>query len=162
MNRVLFLLLPFLFLACSREVPNQFSKEALHDVFITTQKKNIEFKEILSKYKGKKILISVWASWCPDCIEALPEEEKLQQEFKDVIYLHLSLDRSFDSWLKGIKRLEVKGEHYLIQSGWKGAFGNFLNLGWIPRYMVINEKGKIVLFKATRPTDKLIKQSLEK
>lgn len=162
MKRILFLLLPVLFLGCSREVPTQFSKEALHDTFVTTQKEKIEFKDVLSKYKGKKILISVWASWCPDCMEALPEEEKLQQEFKDVVYLHLSLDRSFNSWLQGIKRLEVKGEHYLIKSGWKGAFGEFLNLGWIPRYVVVDEKGEIVLFKATKPTDKLIKQSLEK
>ena len=40
-----------------------------------------------------------------------------------------------------------------MQSGWKGAFGTFLDLDWIPRYMVIDKQGNIKLFKATKATD---------
>ena len=44
----------------------------------------------------------------------------------------------------------------------KGEFVDFLNLGWIPRYLVINEKGQITLFKATSASDNDIYEALNK
>ena len=29
----------------------------------------------------------------------------------------------------------------MMQSGWKGAMGTFLDLDWIPRYMIIDKQG---------------------
>ena len=43
-----------------------------------------------------------------------------------------------------------------MQSGWKGPFGEFLDLDWIPRYLVIDKQGNIKLFKATKAKDKNI------
>ena len=43
-----------------------------------------------------------------------------------------------------------------------GEFVDFINLNWIPRYMVINESGEITLFKATNAADKEIKEALKK
>jgi len=34
-----------------------------------------------------------------------------------------------------------------------GDLVDFLNLHWIPRYIVVDEKGSISLFKATKITD---------
>ena len=44
-----------------------------------------------------------------------------------------------------------------MQSGWKGSFGEFLGLSWIPRYLVIDEKGKIIVFNETKVTNDLIR-----
>jgi hypothetical protein len=38
----------------------------------------------------------------------------------------------------------------------KGAFGKSIALDWIPRYMVVNKEGKLVLFKAIETTDERI------
>jgi hypothetical protein len=43
-----------------------------------------------------------------------------------------------------------------------GEFVNFISLGWIPRYMVIDERGNISLFKATSASDSAIIEALEK
>jgi hypothetical protein len=43
-----------------------------------------------------------------------------------------------------------------------GKFVDFINLNWIPRYMVIDETGEITLFKATNAADKKIKEVLKK
>jgi len=43
-----------------------------------------------------------------------------------------------------------------MKTGKKGAFGRFLGLWWIPRYIVVNELGEIIVFKATKITDKNI------
>ena len=61
---------------------------------------------------------------------------------------------------KGIEKHQIQGEHFFMQSGWNGDFGDFLNLDWIPRYMVIGAEGEIKLFKAVKANDKRIKQIL--
>ena len=43
----------------------------------------------------------------------------------------------------------------------EGDFVDFVNLNWISRFMVIDEKGKIQLFKATKATDKEITEALK-
>lgn len=156
MNYILILLLSVF--SCNTEVPTQFSEDALNDTFITLEGNNIAFKDILKTHKGKTIVIDIWASWCRDCIVGMPKVKVLQSEYKDAVYMFLSLDKNQKAWKKGIKRYNVNGEHYFMQSGWKGAFGNFVNLDWIPRYIVINKAGNIELFKAIKAgDDKLIK-----
>ena len=47
----------------------------------------------LSDYKGKKVYINVWASWCGPCIREMPELEKAYQKLKDkedVVFLSIT------------------------------------------------------------------------
>jgi hypothetical protein len=43
-----------------------------------------------------------------------------------------------------------------------GEFVDFINLNWIPRYMVIDETGERAVFKATNASGKKIKEALKK
>ncbi|WP_034046112.1 TlpA family protein disulfide reductase [Wocania ichthyoenteri] len=160
MNYLIILLLSIF--SCNTEVPTQFSEGALNDTFITLDGDNIAFKDILETHKGKTIVIDIWASWCKDCIKGMPKVKTLQSEYKDVVYMFLSLDKSQEAWKKGIKKYNVEGTHYFMQSGWKGAFGKFVNLDWIPRYMVINKAGNIELFKAIKADDIKLIQAIKK
>ncbi len=155
-----FLVILLVFFSCNTEKPTQFSEEALNDTFITLQGENIQFKDIVNKHKGQTILIDVWASWCRDCIKGMPKVKNIQEENPDVVYLFLSLDKNINSWKKGIDKHQIKGEHYYMQSGWKGPFGEFLDLDWIPRYLVVDKQGNIKLYKATKATDKDITNSI--
>lgn len=150
------------FFSCNTEIPTQFSEEALNDTFITLDAESLAFKNILETHKGKIILIDVWATWCRDCLVGMPKVEALQSEYKDVVYMFLSLDRSESAWKKGIKKYNIKGEHYFMQSGWKGAFGDFLDLSWIPRYMLINKTGEIVVFDVIEANEEKLIQALKK
>ena len=109
-------------------------------------------------------MIDVWASWCKDCIVGVPKVKELQKEFPDVVFLFLSVDRSNRFLEKShVIGYNLKGEHYNLPEGMKdGEFVDFINLNWIPRYMVINETGEITLFKATNAADKEIKEALKK
>lgn len=150
------------FLSCNTETPAQFSEEALNDTFITVEGDTIAFKEILETCKGKTLVIDIWASWCRDCIKGMPKVKMLQDTYKDAVYIFLSLDKNQKAWKKGIKKYNVEGKHYFMQSGWKGAFGNFVDLDWIPRYMIINEAGNIELFKAVKADDDKLIEALKK
>ncbi|MFD1614357.1 TlpA family protein disulfide reductase [Gelatiniphilus marinus] len=163
MKKTIYLIiLLFSIYSCQTKAPTQFSEEALNDTFITLEGNNIAFKDILKTHKGKTIVIDVWASWCKDCIEGLPKVKTLQTEFKEAVYVFLSLDKSQDAWKKGIEKYNVNGAHYFMQSGWKGPFGNFINLDWIPRYMVINKTGNITLFNAIQADDDKLTQAIKK
>ncbi|NQX85560.1 MAG: TlpA family protein disulfide reductase [Flavobacteriaceae bacterium] len=144
----------------SCKTPTEFSKEALAEIMISTQGKEVNLQTILQQHKGKKIVIDVWATWCRDCIEGLPKVAALQDEFPEVVFLFLSEDRTQEVWKKGIDKYQIKGEHYFIKTGAKGDFKDFLNSNWIPRYMIINEAGDIVLFKAETASDERIKTLL--
>ncbi len=149
------------FLSCSKDTPTQFSQDALNDAFVTLSGETIPFNEILTKHEGKTLLIDVWASWCKDCIKGMPKVKTLQENNTDVVYVFLSLDKSMDSWKRGIDKYQVEGDHYFMQSGWKGDFGTFIDLDWIPRYMVVDETGTIKLFKAVKADDSKLINALK-
>ena len=148
--------------SCNFETPTQFSDEANATVLTSLAGEEATFKEVIAQYKGKKVLIDIWASWCADCIKGMPTIKRLQGEFPEVVFLFLSVDKKNSAWKKGIQRFQMEGVHYNIPTGMRhGAFVDFVNLSWIPRYMVVDEMGAISLFKATNSSDKSILAALK-
>ena len=158
----IFLLLIIVFASCNSNEPKQFTEEANLEMLIGLDDSKITLREVLQEQKGKKIFIDVWASWCKDCIAGFPKVKELQAEFPDVAFLYLSVDISNPSWKRAIEKYNLVGEHYNLPKGMnEGDFVDFVNLNWISRYMVIDEKGQIQLFKATDPSDKEIIKALK-
>lgn len=154
------LILSITIFSCNSQTPTQFSEGALNDEFISLEGDSITFRDILKSHSEAALVIDIWASWCGDCIKGMPKLKALQKEFPDAAYLFLSLDKNEDAWKRGIKKYNVQGEHYFMKSGWKGPFGEFVDLDWIPRYMVVDAKGNIKLFKAVKADDENLKQNL--
>jgi len=48
----------------------------------------------LSDYKGKVVLLNIWATWCPPCVYEMPSMQKLYNEFngKNFKILAVSID----------------------------------------------------------------------
>lgn len=141
----------------------EFSKKSLESKFKDLENKEVNFQQILEKHKGKTIFIEVWASWCSDCIKAMPTVKELYDVYgSDIVFVNLSCDKTYESWLAGIEKHQVKGEHYLVPDGMKGKFGKSIGLDWIPRYMIVDKTGKIALYKAIEPTDSRIEEIINK
>ena len=146
----------------SCQAQTEFSKESLNAKLINSENQEISFEEILKHNQGKTVVIEVWASWCSDCIKSMPQVKDLKAKYPEVAFVNLSCDKTFDAWKSGIEKHEVMGENYLIKDGMKGEFGSSIKLDWIPRFIVIDKKGKIVLFRAIeKDFDKII-ESIEK
>jgi len=133
----------------------EFSKEALSSTFLNTSEKEVSLSEILANHKGKTVLIEIWASWCSDCVAAMPKIKEIQEKFSDIDYVFISMDKTFNAWIEGIEKHNIVGDHYFSDIPWKESeFAKSIDLDWIPRYMVVNSKGEISLFKAVKPNDK--------
>jgi len=131
-----------------------FDPKALSQDLVTLDGKVISFGEVLQQHKGKIVLIDVWASWCPDCIEGMPKLHKLQQNFPKISYLFLSYDKTEEAWKNGIEKFKVRGENFLIHSDWKtGEFRKTIDLDWIPRYILMDQNGKIAHYRAIEADD---------
>lgn len=133
---------------------DEFKSVTLDKNFTSLEGTEITFKNILKANEGKTIVIDIWASWCPDCIKGIPSIEKMQEQFPDVAYVFLSLDKTPEAWKEAIEKYKLKGSHYYLNEKMSGEFGKSIDLDWIPRYIIVNKEGKIVDYKSIAADDK--------
>jgi thiol-disulfide isomerase/thioredoxin len=59
--------------------------------------KDLSGKEVsLSDFKGKRVFVNFWATWCPPCKAEMPELEKLYQETKTSDLVIIAVDLGED------------------------------------------------------------------
>lgn len=117
----------------------------------------------LSDFKGKVVLVDVWATWCGPCRGELPHLKKLEEEMKgkEVVFIGVSLDedKNLEKWKKFIVDEQLPGIQ-LFAGGWSKIAKDYKITG-IPRFMVFDREGKVVESKAPRPSDPNLKTLLE-
>lgn len=112
---------------------------------------------ILSKYKGKIILLDFWASWCIPCRTEMPYTRQIIKEYKgkDIVFINISTDKDIDRWLKANKEEDLDDEHsFLLLNASQAPFTKRYEINSIPRYILIDREGKVVNEDAPRPSDK--------
>ncbi|WP_065218808.1 MULTISPECIES: TlpA family protein disulfide reductase [Butyricimonas] len=108
-------------------------------------------------FKGKVIVVDIWATWCCNCIEKMPKFMQLKEEFRGnskIIFLTVSIDRkdARDKWLKAIKKNNMTDMLNLISTPTKESnFETEYHVVGIPRYCIIDKKGQIVTTFAPGP-----------
>lgn len=122
----------------------------------------VTFKEVLKQNRGSKVVIDFWASWCRDCIVGMPNLKSLIRQTKNVNYIFLSFDKTQKHWEKSMDKYHLEGYHYLIDEGWNNPISNYVDLDWIPRYMILDEHGKVIFSKAIKTSDKKFREILLK
>lgn len=146
-----FSLVLFSFFSCAQsEAPKTFSKASLKEKVTDVDGKELQFTDVLKKHEGKVTVIEIWASWCSDCVKAMPKVKEMQAAYPNVDYVFISMDKAFDKWKAGIEKHQLVGDQYWVndEKGMKGSFGKSIDLDWIPRYMIIDKEGKITIYCA--------------
>ncbi|HRM45924.1 MAG TPA: TlpA disulfide reductase family protein [Flavobacterium sp.] len=162
MKRIIALLIAFATFSCtSNAQKTKFSEEALSETLLATDGSQVAFKDILKKHKGKTLVIEVWASWCGDCVKAMPKLKELQANNPDVAYVFISMDKTVDKWKTGIEKHEMKGDNFMANDQMKGVFAKAIDVDWIPRYIILDKKGKIVLYRAIETDFDKINETLK-
>lgn len=165
MKKIALLIISFVTFSCTQAQKIQkteFSEKALSETLLDSNDKQVKFQDILKKQKGKTTVIEVWASWCGDCVKAMPKLKELQAGNPKVSYVFISMDKTAEKWKLGIEKHELKGLHFMANDGMKGAFGTAIDLDWIPRYIIIDKKGKIAVYRAIETDFAQIDETLKK
>ena len=160
MKKILAFVIILVNFSCSQAQKTNFSSVALNETLLSIDNEQVAFKEVLKKHKGKTVVIELWASWCGDCVKAMPKLKDLQRSHPEVAYVFISMDKTADKWKQGIDKHEMKGDHYMANDQMKGVFAKAIDLDWIPRYIILDKKGKIVLYRAIETDFALLDQTL--
>jgi len=113
-----------LLLGCNTGITNNKNVSDLESLqlktsFVDLYENNLD----LSVYKGKKIVINYWATWCGPCIKEMPTIKRAEEILEDYGYIFLLVsdetvskiskfknDRNFDfNFLKSIESYETLG-----------------------------------------------------
>ncbi|HSR61624.1 MAG TPA: TlpA disulfide reductase family protein [Robiginitalea sp.] len=94
----------------------------------------------LSEFRGKVVLVNLWATWCPPCIAEMPGLESLYQKTKgEVAFVMISRDRDFELAKQFVQR---KGYHFPIYYA-EGPLPEQLSGTGIPTTYVIAPDGRL-------------------
>ena len=98
----------------------------------------------LTDYRGKVVLLNIWATWCPPCVEEMPSLEKLHQAMKGESFeiLTVSLDESGAEVVTPFMKKHKLNFPALIDSA--GTLKNLYQTTGIPESLIITKDGVIL------------------
>jgi len=118
----------------------------------------------LSDFKGKIVVLDIWATWCAPCKAEIPFLKKLDAELhgKDVVFVSISTDEQKDKekWLKMVSDMKLSGVQ-LYAGGFVNKVTDFYKITTIPRFIVIDREGKLINPNSPRPSEPKLKALLE-
>lgn len=131
-----------------------FPKQVLLTALMDSVGNRLTFKDLLTKYKNKILVLDFWASWCGGCIEGMPKVKKLQKDLNspEIGFVFISIDETMKNWRSGLAHTKIPGNHYWISENFKSALVKYMIIPTIPRYVIINREGKIEKMNSTGPS----------
>ena len=117
----------------------------------------------LSDYKGKKVILNFWATWCPPCKAEMPHMQKFYAENKEegveIIAVNLTnMDHGIDGIHKFIKDYELT---FTVPLDEDGQIGKQYQAITIPTSYVIDTEG-VIAKKIVGPMDEGMMEGLIK
>lgn len=95
-------------------------------------------------FKGKSLLITFFATWCPPCIQEIPNLIDLQKKYgpRNFSVLGLSVDQEGKEVVKDL--VTRKKINYPVLMADNAVTRNFGGVYGIPTSFLVNSKGKVV------------------
>ena len=98
----------------------------------------------LADFRGKLVLVNLWATWCEPCLREMPSLERLQANLGDrIAVLAVSEDRGGAKAVGPfIEKLELKSAKIYIDP--KSAVGQAFEVRGLPTSLLIDSEGKVL------------------
>ena len=101
----------------------------------------------LSDYQGKWVLVNYWATWCPSCLDEIPDFIDLYEKHKakDLVVLGVAVDYKNEREVRHF--VDDMLVSYPIILGTPKIFAQFGSPSVLPTTLVYNPLGKLVTIK---------------
>jgi len=109
----------------------------------------------LSSFRGKPVLIDVWATWCGPCVAMIPEMKKLNNELTARGAVLLTVDRDEDATTATafLKREQVEWQNFHdIDDAVRTAFHAMNGVPW---QVMIDSEGKVAFYHPGEDVEEL-------
>ena len=102
----------------------------------------------LGDFRGRVVVLNVWATWCVPCRKEMPTLDRLQARLggKDFLVVALSIDRKGVEAVRGFYQ-EVGVENLAIYVDPSGRGSRGLGLPGVPTTLLIDQEGREVARK---------------
>jgi thiol-disulfide isomerase/thioredoxin len=125
---------------------------------------DLSLEDVLKEHLGKVVYVDFWATWCAPCVASLPASALLRETYadKEVVFVYISKDEHYDRWVKGTTKYGIANYNsFIIDNLHTSSYLDDIQLKTIPRYLVYDRSGKLVLRIAPGPDDPRIHQTLQ-
>jgi peroxiredoxin len=110
---------------------------------------DIEGKAVsISDFRGRKVVLLFWASWCPDCRAEVPQIKAMQAtaDPSKVAFVSVSFDRTFDAFKTYVGENYLGGVQLFESAGKKeSTISAAYHIKWIPSLYLLDTDGKVIL-----------------
>ena len=98
----------------------------------------------LADSKGKVVLLNIWATWCPPCVDEMPSMEKLHQKLKGENFeiLAVSIDEAGAEAVIPFMKQHNLSFTALIDT--QGSLKSLYQTTGVPESFIVDQKGIIV------------------
>jgi thiol-disulfide isomerase/thioredoxin len=108
-------------------------------------------KYAITDYKGKVVLLDLWASWCEPCRQETPFLKKIAEKYKNesrLAFISVAVLDKKPNWLNAMAQdkptwLQLFDSENTVQSAYLANS--------IPKFIIIDKQGNIVSFDAPMP-----------
>jgi thioredoxin-related protein len=78
-----------------------------------------------------------------------------------VVFIYLGVQSVEKDWKAMIAKLDIKGEHYLLNNNEYSALAEKFQISGIPRYILVDKNGRVFSDNAKRPGDDKLKPEID-
>ncbi|WP_316804111.1 TlpA disulfide reductase family protein [Pedobacter nototheniae] len=131
---------------------------------INIQNEQTTLKDIANE-SNKFILIDLWASWCKPCRQQIPFLEQYKLKNKStvrIISINIDDEDKPQLWINALKEEAIYNskDQYQLKNKETSPLLKFFNVISIPRYIILDNKGKVINSFFYTPDDQRFEKEL--